>query len=608
MEWAGNTGTASAVPPNRRAAHVAFMALLGALGWGVLLAVTYVPGFGPGVVHSEGALAFAVFFFVIVAARSMAVQLVPGTVVSVDSGFYIAAAVALGSMTAGRLVALALTLDSLFRLLGPEAAARRRSGDAAWTDDLVYVLYFGGMSGALLMCLSWLVGSDSFVPGAWSDVELTVMRLVFTIGVGFLIVHYAVQGVRLWLLGQPVRAYARQMVVTGMLTEVALLPLSVVIVLIFRPDQPVGFILLAATYLLMNFVFSQLATRRAELRKRVVELESLNATSRELARSLQLHELVETVARETVRAIPEAELVTLAHRGGTRAAAGLVVECYDRDRRKFDTLRVRADEGATGWVIANSKSLLIPEMRKSELNVGDAGVRSWMGVPLRIYGETEGVLAVQSRERNAFGADELRVLEAIGGQTAVALQNARLYELAMVDGLTSLFVRRYFDARLDEELQRSHRFGTEFSVVMMDIDDFKQLNDTHGHQAGDRVLMDIAQIVKRQMRGVDTAARYGGEEFAMVLPRTSMLDAYNQAERIRELIAAHRVAVGDVALGVTASFGIASYPESGEGTAADIIRRADVALYRAKKTGKNRVELYWGEGSEKHRIPLKTVQ
>jgi diguanylate cyclase (GGDEF)-like protein len=213
------------------------------------------------------------------------------------------------------------------------------------------------------------------------------------------------------------------------------------------------------------------------------------------------------------------------------------------------------------------------------------------------------VLSVQSRVPGAFGPEHQRLLESIGLQVAAALQNAHLYEMAMVDGLTGLFVRRYFDARIEEEIERARRYGTEFSVVMMDVDDFKALNDTHGHLVGDRVLRAIASIVRGNMRGVDTAARYGGEEIALILPRTEMVSALNQAERIRAAIADHRLAIdpgggeaGEV-ISVTASFGIAAFPESGAKTAEDLVRRADRALYRAKKSGKNRVELYWADES-----------
>ena len=198
------------------------------------------------------------------------------------------------------------------------------------------------------------------------------------------------------------------------------------------------------------------------------------------------------------------------------------------------------------------------------------------------------------------------LLESLGLQIAAALQNAHLYELAMVDGLTGLFMRRYFDARIEEEIERSKRYGTAFSVVMMDVDDFKSLNDAHGHLMGDRVLRGIANVVKSQMRGVDTAARYGGEEIAVILPRTELVNAYNVGERIRGAIAELRITTDSTpaqALRVTASFGISAYPESKAIDGEDLVRYADRALYRAKKTGKNRVELFWSDDSGPTRPP-----
>jgi diguanylate cyclase (GGDEF)-like protein len=170
----------------------------------------------------------------------------------------------------------------------------------------------------------------------------------------------------------------------------------------------------------------------------------------------------------------------------------------------------------------------------------------------------------------------------------------------MVDGLTGLFMRRYFDARIDEEIERSKRYGMPFSVVMMDVDDFKKLNDEHGHLIGDRVLRAIANCVKSQLRGVDTPARYGGEEIAVILPRSDIVSAYNVGERIRAAVAELRITTDGEpaqALSVTASFGIAAFPESKAADGEDLIRRADRALYRAKKTGKNRVELFWSDES-----------
>ena len=217
-----------------------------------------------------------------------------------------------------------------------------------------------------------------------------------------------------------------------------------------------------------------------------------------------------------------------------------------------------------------------------------------------MYGACEGVIAVQSSHARAFRDDHQRLLESLALQISAALQNAHLYELAMVDGLTGLFVRRYFDARIEEEIERSKRYATAFSVVMMDVDDFKRFNDAHGHLIGDRVLRGIANVVKSQMRGVDTAARYGGEEIAVILPRTEIVNAFAVGERIRGAVSELRITTdGDppAALRVTASFGVASYPESKATSGEDLVRRADRALYRAKQAGKNRVELFWSDDS-----------
>ena len=215
------------------------------------------------------------------------------------------------------------------------------------------------------------------------------------------------------------------------------------------------------------------------------------------------------------RAVPEAEGITLVHRrsGGER---GFVVDGYDRTSERFFRQPMEEGVGAAGAVMKAGAARLIDDLSASDIATDGAShdIKSWLGIPLMMYGGCEGVIAVQSSRAGAFRADHQRILESLGLQIAAALQNAHLYELAMVDGLTGLFMRRYFDARIDEEIERSKRFGTPFSVVMMDVDDFKKLNDTHGHLIGDRVLRGIANTVKSQMRGVDTAARYGGEEIA----------------------------------------------------------------------------------------------
>jgi diguanylate cyclase (GGDEF)-like protein len=235
-------------------------------------------------------------------------------------------------------------------------------------------------------------------------------------------------------------------------------------------------------------------------------------------------------------------------------------------------------------------------VRGSELHlareVRDAArpaVRAELAVPMTRYGEPLGLLRVEAWRTGALGADELRIAEAIAAQATAAIDNARLYALATVDGLTGLYVRRYFDARLEEEMERSRRFGTSFALILLDLDDFKRLNDTHGHLAGDRALREVARGTAAQLRGVDIAGRYGGEEIAVILPRTPLASAAQVAERIRQAVAGIPLQMGSLQLRVTASLGVTAWVEGD--TPATLLSRADRALYRAKGAGKDRVEI-----------------
>jgi diguanylate cyclase (GGDEF)-like protein len=575
----------------------AFTIALGVIGWGVVLGL---PAAGVLPTMPAQPAAIVMFVVVILAARALAFRLIEGSVLSLDSAYYVAAALCVGSVDAGRLVALALTLDASARLV--IARRRGRSGPDGWWADLGYVLYFGGMSGGLLVACGHVFGADVPLRHAGAADAVDAVWRVVAIAGSLLALHYAIQGVRLRLLGHSWRSYLAQLALPGIAAEASLMPIGVVLVLLYDPDQPIGFLLLSLTYLLINFVFGRLTRARSSLAERVRELEILNGTARRLSASLQLEELVETVAREACKAIPEAEAVALVHRRAGRDSE-LIIDGYDRSTDKFFRRALAEGEGMAGWVMSHASARRFDDVSVAadvSLAGGTQGIRSWLGVPLFLYGECQGVVAVQSTRTSAFTAETQRLLESLALQIAAALQNAHLYELAMVDGLTGLFVRRYFDARIEEEIERSKRYGSPFSVVMMDVDDFKQLNDTYGHLVGDRVLRAIANVIKAQMRGVDTAARYGGEELAVILPRTEMVAAYNLAERVRAAIAELRITTDDEppqALGVTISAGISAYPESRAGGGEDLVRNADRALYRAKKTGKNRVELFWTDDS-----------
>lgn len=175
--------------------------------------------------------------------------------------------------------------------------------------------------------------------------------------------------------------------------------------------------------------------------------------------------------------------------------------------------------------------------------------------------------------------------------------NIVLERLSVTDPLTNLFNRRHFQENLEREFERAERFRTPLAMIILDLDDFKLVNDTHGHQVGDLVLIEAAELIRRCIRTVDLPARYGGEEFTIILPQTDLANAIQVAERIKESFE-HFSRNQTIAPGqsITASLGVAVFPESGASTPDDLIRFADQALYRAKQIGKNRIVVGESDG------------
>lgn len=171
---------------------------------------------------------------------------------------------------------------------------------------------------------------------------------------------------------------------------------------------------------------------------------------------------------------------------------------------------------------------------------------------------------------------------------ATTIDNANLFRLATLDGLTGLYARRYFDLRLQEEIARLKRLAGSLSLIMLDIDLFKNINDTYGHQEGDQVLRDLAAIIRSAVRcNIDIPCRYGGEEFAIILPGTGQEGACKLAERMRQKCQSFPFKVGGITISVTISGGIATMSHETLLTAEEFIKIADDNLYKAKKSGRN---------------------
>jgi len=214
----------------------------------------------------------------------------------------------------------------------------------------------------------------------------------------------------------------------------------------------------------------------------------------------------------------------------------------------------------------------------------------WTIIPLQIGKKSLGSLAVKGLKEN-----DVEKFHILAQQFLLGLKRAVLYqhvqEMATLDSLTHIFTRRYWFQRCNEELERSKKFNYNLSCLMIDIDRFKDINDTYGHLVGDAVLVAVARVIKENIRQIDIQGKYGGEEFCVILTETDVQESQFVAERIRQALQDTSIQAYDETLRVTISIGIAGFPNDSQDLTA-LVDKADQALYQAKETGRNRVCIY----------------
>ncbi len=259
-----------------------------------------------------------------------------------------------------------------------------------------------------------------------------------------------------------------------------------------------------------------------------------------------------------------------------------ISELYELSKRFLGTLDVdqvlqMTDEAFIRW---------LPHVKASEREIYLKTVRSLMDqgeVSVEALASRLPLASTDIGSRERWGI--------VGGQLALGLRRVSLYhqvqEMAIQDGLTGLFVRRYFLERLEEEVARAHRRQTSLAFLMVDLDHFKRINDTYGHLVGDRVLREVSHLIRRSVREMDLVGRYGGEEFGVALPEADRALGIQIADRIREAVQAAPIAAYDEKMRLTVSIGVALCPKDAK-TAEELIESSDRAMYEAKGMGRNR--------------------
>jgi len=330
-----------------------------------------------------------------------------------------------------------------------------------------------------------------------------------------------------------------------------------------------------------------------QLRKREQELSLINQLAGVISSSLNIQEVYDAFANE-LKDVVETDYTAICLIEGSEIYFAAVASQVGSTWHTGQKIPVAGT--TVEWVALNGRPFYERDLSQSRrFWTGEVharrGIKSMLYLPLVNKGEVKGVLLIGSLKPAAYSPEQTVLLEHLASQISAPIENSRLFtkseEIARIDGITELFNRRHFDERMREEIDRHSRYGDILSILLIDLDNFKKYNDTYGHLAGDRLLVQAAGFIKSSIRSSDQAFRYGGDEFAVILPHSSTMDSFSVAERMREKIAEAMLARQ---LDISVSVGVASWPGDGA-TLDELCYAADMALYYAKRTGQHRTAI-----------------
>jgi diguanylate cyclase (GGDEF)-like protein len=341
-----------------------------------------------------------------------------------------------------------------------------------------------------------------------------------------------------------------------------------------------------------------------ELKRQIERLSLFHEIGKALASTLDLQKILQTVMEKISDLLqPDTWSLLMLDESAQELHFEIAIGA---GADKLKDVKLKVGEGIAGWVAQTGESVLVEDVKRDPRftsridEVTQTDTRSVVCVPIKGKEKILGVIElVNCLGRESFRTEDIPILKSLADYAAIALENARyiqrIHELTITDDCTALYNARHLNFVLDAEIYRSTRYGYEFSVIFLDLDHFKQVNDTHGHLVGSKLLWMIGDLIKGHLRLIDYAFRYGGDEFVVLLPQTAKQNSLMVVRRLRDLLNS-KVFFGDEGLNikVTASFGVASFPADGR-TRRELLRMADEAMYLVKNTTRNSIAVA-GEG------------
>src|SRR5256885_7179385 len=337
----------------------------------------------------------------------------------------------------------------------------------------------------------------------------------------------------------------------------------------------------------------------AETARQSQELRIFHDVAKALTSSLDLDSILQTIMEKMAEYFrPDTWSLLMVDEAPNELYFAIAVGAASE---ALKNVRLKVGEGIAGWVAKHGERLIVPDVmadprfarRIDEMTKWET--RSIVCFPVSSRLRVLGVIQLVNVDMEHFGDQEIFFLQSLCDYAAIAIENARavekIQELTITDDCTGLYNARHLYKTLETEVYRSARFGYEFSVLFIDLDHFKSVNDTHGHLIGSKLLAEIGYLIKAQLRLIDFAFRYGGDEFVILLPQTSKDAALNVAKRLRDLFRNSCFCKEEqLNLNVRASIGMATFPADAQ-SAHDIIRQADEMMYMVKNTTRDNISV-----------------